>query len=99
MQWVTDHNDRIRGRLCICLMPWCRCDDNIRRVFVLAGVLVFDGGLYFRPRRSGRPSGTSMSAPFLIVDVHVDSQDLSCALVWLSAVWLAYLLIFTMRES
>jgi len=49
MQWVTDHNVSVRGRLCICSRPWCRCGDNIRRVFVLAGVLVFDGGLYFGP--------------------------------------------------
>jgi hypothetical protein len=86
MQWVTDHNVSVRGRLCIYLLPWCRCDDNIRRVFVLAGVLVFDGGLFSAQSFWLSSIWDYMSERFLIVDVHVDSQDLSCALVWLSAV-------------
>ena len=72
-------------------MPWRRCDDNVRRVFLLAGVpvidvVVADGGLLICNRLPGwrrvvvHPD--RMSVPFLIGDACVDSQDVSRALVW-----------------
>jgi len=56
---------------------------------VLAGVLVADGGLFFSPDvlvvNVSSSTRDRISGPFLIVDAYVDSHELSCALVWLSA--------------
>ena len=68
------------------LPPWRRCDENVRRVFLLAGVLVIDvvaadGGLLICNRlpdwRRVVVHPDRMSVSFLI--------DVSRALVWLSA--------------
>ena len=81
-------------------LPWRRCNDNVRRVFLLADVsvidvVVVDGGLLICNRLPGwrhvvvHPD--RMYVPFLMDDVCVDSQDVSRALVWLSACgWLAH---------
>ena len=77
-------------------MPWRRCDDNFRRVFLLAGVpvidvVVADRGLLICYRLPGwrrvvvQPDRTS-SVPFLTGDVCVDSQGVSMAVsVWLAS--------------
>ena len=81
-------------------MPWRRCDDNVRRVFLLAAVpvidvVVADGGLLICNRLPGwrrvvvHPD--RMSVRFLIGNVYGESQDVSRVLVSLSACgWLAH---------